>query len=245
MSYDNTGGLGASTWRHVAFIEQIQRPGDDGGDAAVGRRGRLPLADVQQRVQALHRVGLPGRLPDRGADAHRVRHRGGPGRHLQRLRVLRVGLPVRGHRPARGGRPGLEVHAVLRPDRRRPRARLRQGLPDRVDPVRPGGRAARAGRSCGSSELQEAGEAGARLYLEDPDDGIGGAGAFFLLLDEPEVYGLPPDPVVTTRDLPRMWRHVATAPGRCWSAAWSRAAPGPAPMTWAAGAVRRARPGPA
>ena len=36
----------------------------------------------------------------------------------------------------------------------------------------------------------------------DPDDGIGGGGAFFLLLDEPEVYGLPPDPVVTTRDLP-------------------------------------------
>jgi len=51
----------------------------------------------------------------------------------------------------------------------------------------------------------------ARLYGEDPADGIGGAGAFFLLLDDPEVYGLPPDPVVTTRDLPRMWRHVATA----------------------------------
>ena len=32
--------------------------------------------------------------------------------------------------------------------------------------------------------------------------------AFFLLLDEPEVYGLPPDPVVTTRDLGSMWRHV-------------------------------------
>ena len=28
MSYDNTGGLGASTWRHVAFIEQIKRPGE-------------------------------------------------------------------------------------------------------------------------------------------------------------------------------------------------------------------------
>jgi len=51
----------------------------------------------------------------------------------------------------------------------------------------------------------------ARLYGEDPADGIGGAGAFFLLLDDPEVYGLPPDPIVTTRDLPRMWRHVATA----------------------------------
>src|ERR671932_1977670 len=26
LSYDNTGGLGASTWRHVAFVEQ-RRPG--------------------------------------------------------------------------------------------------------------------------------------------------------------------------------------------------------------------------
>jgi formate dehydrogenase iron-sulfur subunit len=40
---------------------------------------------------------------------------------------------------------------------------------------------------------------------------VGGFGAFFLLLDQPEVYGLPPDPVVTTRDLPRMWRAAAGA----------------------------------
>ncbi|MEP6665251.1 MAG: 4Fe-4S ferredoxin, partial [Nocardioidaceae bacterium] len=46
---------------------------------------------------------------------------------------------------------------------------------------------------------------------QDPEDGVGGDGAFFLLLDEPEVYGLPPDPVVTTRDLPDIWRHVAAA----------------------------------
>jgi formate dehydrogenase iron-sulfur subunit len=59
--------------------------------------------------------------------------------------------------------------------------------------------------------LQDAGQDGARLYLDDPADGIGGGGAFFLLLDEPEVYGLPPDPVVTTRDLPSMWRHVGLA----------------------------------
>jgi formate dehydrogenase iron-sulfur subunit len=25
------------------------------------------------------------------------------------------------------------------------------------------------------------------------------------------VYGLPPDPVVTTRDLPSMWRHAGAA----------------------------------
>ena len=38
MSYDNSVGLGASTWRHVAFIEQIGRPGSGppsgGGPAA-------------------------------------------------------------------------------------------------------------------------------------------------------------------------------------------------------------------
>jgi formate dehydrogenase iron-sulfur subunit len=51
----------------------------------------------------------------------------------------------------------------------------------------------------------------ARLYGHDPADGVGGDGAFFLLMDEPEVYGLPPDPVVTTRDLPRMWRRAAAA----------------------------------
>jgi formate dehydrogenase iron-sulfur subunit len=52
---------------------------------------------------------------------------------------------------------------------------------------------------------------GAQLYGRDPDDGVGGFGAFFLLLDEPEVYGLPPDPVVTTRDLSQMWRDTAFA----------------------------------
>jgi formate dehydrogenase iron-sulfur subunit len=59
--------------------------------------------------------------------------------------------------------------------------------------------------------LHGAGVGDARLYGRDPDDGVGGDGAFFLLLDEPEVYGLPPDPVVTTRDLPAMWRHAGTA----------------------------------
>jgi formate dehydrogenase iron-sulfur subunit len=62
-------------------------------------------------------------------------------------------------------------------------------------------------------QLHEAGVVEARLYGRDPHDGVGGDGAFFLLLDEPEVYGLPPDPVVTTRDLPAMWRRVGVAAG--------------------------------
>ena len=61
------------------------------------------------------------------------------------------------------------------------------------------------------AQLHAVGVADARLYGEDPGDGVGGDGAFFRLLDEPEVYGLPPDPVVTTRDLPVMWRRVCAA----------------------------------
>ena len=59
--------------------------------------------------------------------------------------------------------------------------------------------------------LQEQGVAGAQLYSEDPNNGVGGAGAFFLILDEPEVYGFPPDPIVTTADLPTMWKRAGMA----------------------------------
>ena len=50
MSFDNTIGLSASTWRHVAFIEQ-QAPESAPGRAGRGRArrggGRPALADVQ------------------------------------------------------------------------------------------------------------------------------------------------------------------------------------------------------
>ena len=61
------------------------------------------------------------------------------------------------------------------------------------------------------AELHDKGVDVARLYGRDPEDGVGGDGAFFLLLDEPEVYGLPPDPVVTTRDIGSIWKHVGAA----------------------------------
>jgi formate dehydrogenase iron-sulfur subunit len=59
--------------------------------------------------------------------------------------------------------------------------------------------------------LVESGVESARLYGDDPNDGVGGFGAFFLLLDDPEVYGLPPDPVVSTRDLSEIWGAAAAA----------------------------------
>jgi formate dehydrogenase iron-sulfur subunit len=61
------------------------------------------------------------------------------------------------------------------------------------------------------AQLQGAGQEEARLYLADDEDGIGGAGAFFLLLDEPEVYGLPPDPVDCRRDLGEVWGAAGAA----------------------------------
>ncbi len=61
------------------------------------------------------------------------------------------------------------------------------------------------------ASLHERGIMDARLYGNDPEDGVGGTGAFFLLLDQPEVYGLPPDPVVTTKDLPEMFNRAGAA----------------------------------
>jgi formate dehydrogenase iron-sulfur subunit len=61
------------------------------------------------------------------------------------------------------------------------------------------------------AQLHDLGVPEARLYGHDPNDGVGGDGAFFLLLDEPEVYGLPPDPHVPTRDAPSMWRRAGAA----------------------------------
>jgi formate dehydrogenase iron-sulfur subunit len=69
----------------------------------------------------------------------------------------------------------------------------------------------RAGRRL--ERLQGEGWNGAQLYGHDPGDGVGGFGAFFLLLDEPEVYGLPPDPVVSTDRLPEMWKTMGLAAG--------------------------------
>ena len=47
--------------------------------------------------------------------------------------------------------------------------------------------------------------------LEDDCDtsDLGGLNAFFLLIDRPEVYNLPPDPVVPTAKIVRSWRSMA------------------------------------
>ena len=244
-SYDNTGALGASTWRHVAFIEQ-PRSSD-----ARGRRRRSAATATCRGAsrRARHRRGGRSACRRSSCPARRRRRRRTDFRwlmssdvckhctHAACLDVCPTGSLFRtefgtvvvqddicngcgycvpacpfgvidrriGEQGHEERRHRAEVHALLRPARRRPDAGVRAGLPDRVDPVRRPRRAARARRGPGRRRCTSAGVTEARLYGEDPDDGVGGAGALFLLLDEPEVYGLPPDPVVTD---PRPARHV-------------------------------------
>jgi formate dehydrogenase iron-sulfur subunit len=61
------------------------------------------------------------------------------------------------------------------------------------------------------AELHEQGRTEARLYGANDHDGVGGIGSVFLLLDEPEVYGLPPDPRVCTADLMTMFKRAGVA----------------------------------
>ena len=69
------------------------------------------------------------------------------------------------------------------------------------------------------AQLHAQGRTEARLYGANELDGVGGTGSVFLLLDEPEVYGLPPDPRVPTADLPRMFKHAGLAAGGMAAAA--------------------------
>ncbi|PRY52911.1 formate dehydrogenase iron-sulfur subunit [Knoellia remsis] len=69
------------------------------------------------------------------------------------------------------------------------------------------------------AQLHAQGMTEARLYGANELDGVGGTGALFLLLDEPEVYGLPPDPRVCTADLPEMAKRAAIATGGMLAAA--------------------------
>jgi formate dehydrogenase iron-sulfur subunit len=57
----------------------------------------------------------------------------------------------------------------------------------------------------------EAGAEDARLYRTNEEEY--GMGAFFLLLDDPEYYRLPPDPEVVTRKFGSLWGSAAVAAG--------------------------------
>jgi formate dehydrogenase iron-sulfur subunit len=213
MSFDNTGGLSADSWRHVAFIEQpAPAAGQRGAPATVRAAGEdgvrwLMSSDVCKHcthaacldvcptgalfrtefatvvVQADVCNGCGNCIP--ACPYGVIDRREGDGRAWKcTLCYDRIGD---------GLMPACATACPTESIQYGPLEELRERAERRVQ------------------HLHDVGTSEARLYGHDPQDGVGGDGAFFLLLDEPEVYGLPPDPVVTTRDLPAMWRRAGLA----------------------------------
>jgi formate dehydrogenase iron-sulfur subunit len=205
MSYDNTGGLGADTWRHVAFIEQQQPQKigvDNDGDfrwlmssdvckhcthaacldvCPTGALFRTEFGTVVVQEDICNGCGYCIPACPYGV----IDQRKGDGRAWKcTLCYDRLGV---------GLEPACAKACPTDSIQFGPLDELREVAAERL------------------RQLHDGGVTEARLYGENPEDGVGGDGAFFLLLDEPEVYGLPPDPIVTTRDLPSMWRHVGVA----------------------------------
>jgi formate dehydrogenase iron-sulfur subunit len=271
MSYDNTGALGASTWRHVAFIEQPAMPRvTPPGPAGAGADGDAlspPLGGPSADLGAPAPVdpGFPV-APTGGVDLGMPSFSkpgdgtGAEGRqdfrwlmssdvckhctHAGCLDVCPTGALFRTEfgtvvvqqdicngcgycvsgcpygviqRREGDGRAWKctmcydRLHDGLQPACAQacPTQSIQYGDLDEL----------RERAAARVTELHEAGVPEARLYGESPDDGVGGNGAFFLLLDEPEVYGLPPDPVVPTRELPRMWKFAGAAAAAVFTAA--------------------------
>jgi formate dehydrogenase iron-sulfur subunit len=264
-SYDNTGALGASTWRHVAFIEQPRQLGrqeaglvglptgppasnelNRAADEALGGDRSALGTDSTKVSLGMPSMQLPGAtVQGEGRTEFRWLMSSDVCKHCTHAACLDVcptGSLFRtefgtvvvqedicngcgycvpacpfGVIDRRIGEPGTKNVGIAQKctlcyDRLGAghQPACAQACPTQsiqfgdVDELRE--RAAARLETLHSNGVGEA-----RLYGHDPDDGIGGAGAMFLLLDDPEVYGLPPDPIVTTRDLPAMWRKAGAA----------------------------------
>jgi formate dehydrogenase iron-sulfur subunit len=225
-SYDNTIALGASTWRHVAFVEQRVPAGIEDGSSLVHAAERAEAIDAG--VQTYQE-----------GDGFRWLMASDVCKHCTEAACLEVcptgalfrteyGTVVVQEDVCNGC--GYCVPAcpfgVL--DKREEDGRvwkctlcydrLKDGLEPAcakacpTDSIQFGELTdLRARAEQRLEQLQQAGQEKAQLYLADESDGIGGAGAFFLLLDDPEVYGLPPDPVDTRRDLGSIWAAAGAA----------------------------------
>jgi formate dehydrogenase iron-sulfur subunit len=219
MSFDNTGMLGANTWRHVAFIEQPERAPVDLGMPGLERPGDAADAETRQDFRWLMSSDVCKHCTHAGCLD--VCPTGALFRTEFGTVVVQQDI-CNGCGYCVSGCP----YGVIERREDDGRAwkctlcydRLRDGLEPACAKACPTDSIQfgpldelRERAALRVEDLHARGVTEARLYGHDPNDGVGGDGAFFLLLDEPEVYGLPPDPVVPTRDAPAMWRYAGMA----------------------------------
>ncbi|MEV0715526.1 4Fe-4S dicluster domain-containing protein [Asanoa sp. NPDC050611] len=233
MSYDNTGGLTANSWRHVAFIEQATPPSEAAMDVL-----REAERSVSTQFLGMPSSTLPGETGRADRDL-RWLMMSNVCKHCTHAGCLDVcptgslfrtefGTVVVQEDICNGCGYCVSACPYGVIDRREDDGRAWKCTLcyDRIGE----GMTPACAQACPTESIQygeldelrdraakrvevlhQRGVSEARLYGHDPADGVGGDGAFFLLLDEPEVYGLPPDPVVPTRDLPSMWKHAGVA----------------------------------
>jgi formate dehydrogenase iron-sulfur subunit len=277
LSYDNTRGLGASTWRHVAFVERAEAlPGQgsprDGAEA--GARAFGPLRPAGQ-------PGTTSLLADDVSPSH-VETPAALGPTSQALGKFSWLLlsDVCKHCERAGCLEACPTGAIVRTefgsvyvqpdvcngcgycvsacpfgvvDRREDDGRAwkctlcydrqKDGMVPACAKACPtasiqfgelGELRARAAQRV--EQLHARGVQEARLYGESAasQPGTEGLHAFFLLCDRPEVYGLPPDPVVPTAKIARSWRSMAAGVLSLAALALGAAlsAPSPRRSTW-------------
>jgi formate dehydrogenase iron-sulfur subunit len=188
LSYDNTQRLDGTTWRHVKFIEQFPEPYD----------GRwLMMSDVCKHcVQAPCLEVCPtGAIIRTEFDTVVIQSDTCNGCR-DCIAACPFGVIDINHvsgtaqkctlcydRTSAGLEPACSKACPTDSIQFGPIAELRQRAQRRVE------------------QLRAQGEPRAQLYGADRNGPLGGLNAFFLLVDEPEAYGLPREPKMPTRNL--------------------------------------------
>ncbi|HZT14098.1 MAG TPA: 4Fe-4S dicluster domain-containing protein [Candidatus Baltobacteraceae bacterium] len=198
MSYDNTKELSGNTWRHVAFVEQAQTPSPSvrwlmESDVCkhCTHAGCLDVCPTGAIVRTeFGTVVIQDDVCNGCGYCVVACPFGVIGEREDRKTMGKCTLCY--DRLKAGAVPACAKACPTESIQFGPVDELRERAQQRVERVRD-----RA--------------PGAHLYLHDTADGIGGGGSIFLLLDEPQVYGLPPNPEVPTRYLGQMWRAAAIA----------------------------------
>jgi formate dehydrogenase iron-sulfur subunit len=195
MSYDNTRALGATTWRHVAFVEQ-EKPAPNGNADTLTRW--LMMSDVCKHCQNAGCLNAcpTGAIIRTEFDTVYIQQDicNGCGYCVPAcpFGVIEVSAQADGtahkctlcyDRLQGGLEPACAKACPTDSIVFGELTHLRERAQQRVNDLR----------------LRGVSDA----YLYGADDTIaGGLNAFFLLLDEPEVYNLPPDPTVPSDNVP-------------------------------------------